>query len=314
LAEWVLLDPWFPNIIYGYEWSRKPGNRPGLSFSGGIESTAAMLIMPRNTVLAYHERDFESMIKHDNALRFIRRLKWRYFRKVHIVKSNHEKIRTHWGLMNGFSTDLACGVHLILLADHFKLNSLAVGMPIDNSWLAAGRVYREFPQSNWYKKWSVPFKAAGLEINLVVNMISQAGCLEIVKKKGFSNLAQSCLRATAGKTCGRCWKCFFKNSLLGHDIDITSNEIQQFSSTRPLKTAAMVIYATQKTGLFEKLDQLQRFKEVDLSWFSKVYEPGFELVPIEYRDGVKEELMSILPLMKVPYNIECLDLEKSPFR
>jgi len=313
LAEWVLLDPWFGDIIEGHEWTRKPGLKPGISFSGGIESTAAMLVMPRNSILAYHERDFESMLKHDNASRFIKRLRWRYFRKVHIIKSNHEKIRTNWGKMNGFSTDLACGVHLILLADYFKLDSLAVGMPIDNSWLSGGRVFRDFPNCSWYKKWIPPFKAAGIEINLAVNMISQAGCLEIVQENGMANWAQSCLRATAGKTCGRCWKCFFKNSLLGHPIDLTSNEIQKFSSTDPLKTAAMVIYATKKTGLFSELKQLKRFSEVNLSWFNQIYPPGFELLPEKYRDEIESNLGEFLKKMNKPYPLEWTNLETSPY-
>jgi len=313
LAEWVLLDPWFPNIIYGYEWSRKPGNRPGLSFSGGIESTAAMLVMPRNTILAYHQRDFESMLKHDNALRFIKRLKWRHFRKVHIIKSNHEKILTHWGKMNGFSTDLACAAHLILLADYFDLDSIAVGMPLDNSWLNKGRLFRDFPLCKWYTKWTPPFKSAGLEINLAVNMISQAGCLEIVQKRGMVNWAQSCLRARAGNTCDRCWKCFFKNSLLGHEIDITSNEIQKFSSTEPLKTAAMVLYATKKTGLFSKLEQLERFAHINIDWFNQIYPPGLELPPKKYQEYISNQLCKYLVEMKEPFSLKYTDLENPPY-
>ena len=313
LAEWVLLAPWIPGIIHGHEWTRKPGKRPGLSFSGGVESTAAMLLMPRNTVMAYHERDFESMLKHDNAHRFIKRLRWSRLRRIHVIKSDHEKIRTNWGNMNGFSTDLACAVHLILLADYFDLDSIAVGMPIDNSWLAGGKVFRDFPNCNWFRKWAPPFKAAGLEINLVVNMISQAGCLEVVRKKGLANWAQSCLRAPAGQTCGRCWKCFFKNSLLGHEIDVTSVEIQQFSSTEPLKTAAMVLYATKKTGMFDDLEQLQRFKHIDLDWFDGIYEPGLELVPEKYRQRVAENLRELLGSMPKPYDLEYTDLENPPY-
>jgi hypothetical protein len=313
LAEWVLLDPWIPGIIEGHEWSRKPGRKPGLSFSGGIESTAAMLVMPRNTVMAYHERDFESMIKHENAHRFFKRLRWRHLRKVHIIKSDHEKIRAKYGNKNGFSTDLACAVHLILCADYFNLNSIAIGMPIDNSWLNKGRIYRDFPTSNWYQKWIRPFQAAGLDILLAVNMISQAGCLEVVRQRGLENWAQSCLRAAAGYTCGRCWKCFFKNSLLGHDIDITSNEIQQFSSTEPLKTAAMVIYATNNTGLFRQMEQLQRFENVDITWFDCYYPPGFELLPEMYRDFIEQRVRTYLNPMTTPSTLETTNLETPPY-
>lgn len=313
LAEWVLLDPWVPGIINGHKWTRKPGRRPGLSFSGGIESTSAMLLMPRNTVVAYNERDFESMLKHDNAHRFIKRLRWRHLRRIHVIKSDHEKIRTNWGKMNGFSTDLACAVHLILLADYYNLDSIAVGMPIDNSWLDKGRKFRDFPSCGWYRKWMSPFAAAGLEINLVVNMISQAGCLEVVRKKGLANWAQSCLRAPAGKTCGRCWKCFFKNSLLGHEIDVTSIEISEFSSTDPLKTAAMVLYATKQTGMFAELPQLERFADIDMSWFTGIYEPGLDLLPNKYRAGIESNLRHLLSAMPEPNALERTNLEEAPY-
>ena len=313
LAEWVLLDPWTPGIIDKHEWSRKPGRKPGLSFSAGIESTAAMLIMPKNTVIAYHERDFESMLKHDNAKRFIKRLRWRHFKKVTVVKSDHEKIRTHFGKANGFSTDLACAVHLILLADYLDLDSISVGMPIDNSWLAKGCKFRDFPNTHWYKKWPPIFKKAGLELILPVNMISQAGCLEVVQSKGFGDWAQSCLRAPAGETCGRCWKCFFKNSLLGHPVDTTSIEIQKFSSTEPLKTAAMVLYATKKTGMFNDLPQLKRFRHINLDWFNQIYPPGIDLIPIKYRSGIRENILRILMEMSEPFPLESTDLENPPY-
>ena len=268
-----------------------------------------MLIMPENTAIAYHERNFQSLIKHANAKRFIRKLRWKHFKKIHIVKSDHEKIRTFFGKPNGFSTDIACAVHLILLADYLDLDSIAV----DNSWLSKGRVFRNFAECGWYKKWMGPFQEAGLEILLPVNMISQAGCLEVVEKSGFANWAQSCLRAESGRTCGRCWKCFFKNSILGHPIDLTSHEIQKFSSTEPLKTAAMVLYATKKTGLFENLDQLQRFSNVNLDWFNQIYPPGFDLLPSKYRDGIQSKLDQFLTKMETPYPLEWTDLENPPY-
>jgi hypothetical protein len=240
-------------------------------------------------------------------------LRWRYFRRVTIVKSDHEKIRTHFGKANGFSTDLACAVHLILMADFLDLDSISVGMPIDNSWLGKGRKFRDFPNTHWYNKWPPIFKKAGLEIILPVNMISQAGCLEVVQKKGFANWAQSCLRASAGNTCGRCWKCFFKNSLLGHPVDISSNEIQKFSSTEPLKTAAMVLYASKKTGMFDKLPQLNRFSHINLDWFSQIYPPGVDLIPEKYRDTIRRNLVKLLVEMSEPFPLESTDLENPPY-
>ena len=47
--------------------NRPRGHRPSLSFSAGTDSTAAALLMPKNTILAYHRRSFNSLLDHRNA-------------------------------------------------------------------------------------------------------------------------------------------------------------------------------------------------------------------------------------------------------
>ena len=58
LALEVLLSPWVKKTK---KWSvkrRQPGKHHSLSYSGGIDSSAALLLMPDDTILAYHERNF----------------------------------------------------------------------------------------------------------------------------------------------------------------------------------------------------------------------------------------------------------------
>ena len=120
------MDDWKP--------SRRPGIRPGLAFSAGVDSTAAMCLMPDRTLLFYHERSgIDSIMNHENANRFINYLIEDEGRPVIRVKSNHEISRTLDGKTPGFTTDYACAVHVILLADHYDLDSIATGMPLENS-------------------------------------------------------------------------------------------------------------------------------------------------------------------------------------
>ena len=56
LAEFVLLSPFDSELLDGWVPSRKPGIRPGLAFSTGCDSTAAMELLPEQTVLMYHMR------------------------------------------------------------------------------------------------------------------------------------------------------------------------------------------------------------------------------------------------------------------
>ena len=48
-------------------------------------------------------------------------------------------IRTLSGKQVGFVTDYACAVHVILLADYYNLDSIATGMPLENSYLWHGQ-------------------------------------------------------------------------------------------------------------------------------------------------------------------------------
>ena len=64
LATELLLGPFLPEVKTIRTSSRIPGKRRALAYSGGVDSTAAFLMMPKSTILAYHERDFPSNLKH----------------------------------------------------------------------------------------------------------------------------------------------------------------------------------------------------------------------------------------------------------
>ena len=90
-------------------------------------------------------------------------------------------------------------------------------------------------------------------------------------------------------------------------------KFRKFSSTEPLKTAAMVLYATKKTGMFADLPQLERFAHINLDWFNQIYPPGFELIPERYRNGIRQRLLKILSEMVLPHPLNSLDLENAPY-
>ena len=112
---------------------------------------------------------------------------WRkkYDQEILIVPSNHERIRASYGKQIGFSTDLAAGVHLILLSDTLNLSSIAFGTPIDNTWLAKGKKFRDFSQSKYWTKWKARFRSVGLELEFPINHISEAGAMKICQESGI---------------------------------------------------------------------------------------------------------------------------------
>ena len=111
LALEVLLSPFLDEVSNYEAKMRSFGSNLALSYSGGIDSTAAAILLPEETILAYHKRSFESMLSHELAESLFEKLKTMSGRDVLSIPSNHEKIRTYHQLPNGFSTEFASASH-----------------------------------------------------------------------------------------------------------------------------------------------------------------------------------------------------------
>ena len=309
LALEVLLSPWYPGVKNWKAPSKRVGEKIALSYSGGVDSTAAALLLPGKTILAYHKRDFESMLTHDLANHVFSAWKNKMNREVIVIPSNHERIRTYHGSSLGFSTDNAAGVHLILLADYLNLCGIAFGTPIDNTWLKRGSAYRDFSSSYYFRYWSKQFAKAGLEYVLPTNHISEAGALMICKQSKISSSINSCLRGDGTQWCGNCWKCFHKNGPLGRKFNPNSKEITKFLNTTPLRTAQHVLWALKKQNLGHLVPHLAPYMESDLSWWEQAYPKGLEIICEELRDGIKNETELYLTWMEKPYRLESVYLD-----
>ena len=303
VAHHFLCSPWEKGILENWEPTRPQGWRCGLAFSAGVDSTACMELMPPQTVLMYHQRDgFDSKLNHANALRFINKLR-EDGKQVVTVKSNHEQIRLDHGKSVGFSTDLAGAVHVILLADYFELGSIAMGMPLENSYLFHGHKGRDFNRSSYWKTHSSILTKAGLDLIFPSSGASEIINQRIVENSPYSEYAESCLRSKeAGKVCGKCWKCFRKNSLKGKEVQI-QGEIEVFLNKKPLKQAISTLYAIQRLPQAQQDSIRNRFPGVgellegDYSMIER-YNPAFlDLIPDAYKGYVKEKLNAVAESM-----------------
>lgn len=303
LAAETLLYPWESSTRAPFSSSRAMGERASLSFSAGTDSTAAALVMPDDTLLGYHRRSFDSMLDHRNAQRLIDHLNGSGEREVLQIESNHELIRTHHGKPVGFSSDFACAVHLILLADHFNLGAIGFGMPIDNTFLWKGRKFRNFEETQYCTYWTKRFAEAGLDLLFPISSMSEAGALMVVKDSPWLEHLNSCMRGDGTKGCGRCWKCFHKNGPLGRPFDINAHEIQTYLNKRPMPTATHALWALQRMGHENEVPDLAHLFERDYAWWAKSYPPGFDLLPERWRGPIEARIRSVLPVMDEPYEL-----------
>ena len=298
LAHHLMVEPWDKSAMKNWNPTRKPGWRPGLAFSGGIDSAAAMALMPEETVLLYNERTgIPGQLNHTNAFRFFEKITTDTGRIVHRVPSNHEQLRAVQGKSVGFSTDYACALQVILLADYFGLDSLATGMPLENSYLFHGYKYRDFAASWFWKRYAPMFDSVGLPLYQPVVGCSEVINLKIVIASGWDGWAQSCLRSSrGGEVCGGCWKCFRKNTLQGQPF-VMSNEITTFLSKEPLKQAASTLYSIQKGGhskegvhIPSRFPHLSPYLELDFSFLERYHADSLDLIPEKYRQFTEDRL------------------------
>ena len=251
------------------------------------------------------------MLSHTLPLATFEAIKQRTGREVLCIPSNHERIRTYHGKVNGFSDAHAAGVHLVLLADHLNLAGIAFGTPIDNTWLKRGSVYRDFSTDPYWTKSRAMFARAGLAYVLPVNHITEAGALEVCRQSELADVVNSCLRGVGKRWCGRCWKCFHKNGPLGREVDPTAPEITTFLNTKPLRTAQHALWALQVQQLEHLAPHLAPFLESDLSWWVDVYPPGLALIDEPWRTTVEQRSDAVLTRMTEPYPLESVHIDTS---
>ena len=309
LATQILLGPFLSSTKKVRSVARKPGNRLSLAYSGGVDSTAAMLMMPEETILSYHERVFPSNLKHGNARRCIDFLQNSAQRTVEVIPSNHELIRTHYGKKVGFSSSYAAGVHLILLADHFNLGSIAFGTVVENTWLDKGVQYRNFEQSWHWKYWPKRFLHAGLLLELPINHLTEACALAVCQQSPIGKVVNSCIRQDDGG-CGVCWKCFHKNGPIGRRMNPRSKEITSKLNAVPLRSGMHALWALQNQNLEHMAPQYAEILKQDLTWWKSAYGPGLRIISPSLRSYVEEKTERLLEFMDEPYELERVNLNQ----
>jgi hypothetical protein len=299
LASEVLLAPFVPKTRKIMTKKRTFGNHTALSYSGGIDSTAAAILLPDDVILGYHYRSFPSNIRHHLAQKTFDKWQKEYRREVLIFPSNQEEIRTFYGKNVGFSTDYASGVHFILLADHLDLRSICFGTVLENTWLEKGVKYRNFAESWHWLYWKKRFLHAGLELELPINHLTEAVTLKICSQHPLHNTINSCSRGIK-QGCGECWKCFHKNGPLGRRINPRSKEITIKLAEKPLRSGFHAIWALKTQRLGYLAPQYDSVLNQDLIWWEQAYAPGLSIISETMREHIRLQTETYVTFMKHP--------------
>lgn len=198
--------------------STSDNGRPGLAFSGGIDSTAALSVMPSDTHSVFLEqsafsqrqasRQKNSLYKKDAALHACKELSG-MGRSIDVVPCDLELIRDPVG----FPVDLSNAVPLLCVADKRNLDSVGWGTIAESAYRIGAMGFTDYAERTTFNRWRRIFETVGLPIFNAVADVSEVGTSIIAQESPYGSLAQSCIRGQVGQPCGRCWKCFRKSLL-----------------------------------------------------------------------------------------------------
>lgn len=286
--------------------------KPGLSFSGGVDSMAALALMPDDAVPVFSLRTpppngGRSLYKPDVALHAIAEMK-KAGKIVHVVETDHEWVRDPVG----FSVDAAPALPLILMADMLNLDAITFGTISESAYATGAGKWAEYAERVAFTRWAALFEVVCLAFYNPTVGISEVGTSSIVLTSEFGHLAQSCIRGVPEHPCKACVKCFRKSlitaSLTGEWPDPT--EVSQMMANRTIKgflekvpirfeiilTAVMASYDGDDPLLLALQDRVGA-KEQDVSFVYTWYPPAMDMLPEKYRASTVDAANNYLPEM-----------------
>lgn len=284
---------------------------PALAYSGGVDSTAALTLLPRTTKLFFLDRIVQEdvfTLYNKEAAHFACESLRKLGRSVYMVKTDLEYIRDPVG----FPVDVANAVPALLLSDYVSLDSIAFGTVMTPAYKVFSPKFKDYEKSYHFTKWGKLFEIVGMPFNQVTIGITEWGTMKIAMNSPYYHFAQSCMRGTVGNPCMNCFKCFRKKlmemTLQKRDLDDeflsklfkiveVQKKLPKQHGTLDLVFAYITSHYKGSHRLMNLLKKKTRGDVLELSWYEKWYSPSIELLPSKYRKYVKEEIGKYLDSM-----------------
>lgn len=292
-------------------YSPRVKSRPGLSFSGGADSTAALLLMPKNSISVFMDRPLVrgaslynksaayATIKHAQDLGY----------DVRAIGCDLEYIRSPLG----FPSDLSPSIPLLLMSSELNIDSIAFGTILEAAYRVGHEISRDYAISGHYRVWGGMFAAAGIPLYLPVAGISEVGTSKIVHASSFRDFTRSCIRGKWPKSCNNCWKCFRKNlvemRITGQSLSdgnmlkwLNVREVKRKLSSWPISHENVLSWSLQGSNssgrivnlLLARLEGSVRNMDFLENW----YYNSIGVIPKQYQDYTEKEISKYLKIMK----------------
>lgn len=246
------------------------GNKVGLAYSGGCDSTAACYLLPDPTAIYTRVANPSRLHRVDNALLALQEV------GGVSVLTNSDELAGAFGRRHGFYGTGAFMVTAILFADHYDFGTVADGNVLETLYLYGagghGTKYRARNLSSLQRR----FEAAGLHYCAPCAGLSEVLTTRIAQRNRF---AMGCMRGIAGKPCNDCMKCYRKSALQGHAIPpCKESELKLSKDVIPMLPSLLwsVKAGTLSHPVLDPIDK-------DISWVDKWYGDSIRYVPEHLR-------------------------------
>ena len=191
---------------------------PSIAYSGGIDSTASLLLLPKNSVVIFLDRiniNNDNRYNQDSIYHVLDHLISLDYLTL-IMKSDMEYLR----VPIGFPTDIACGIPNILLSELLNINSIAYGycnhhaefLSNDIDYVCTGDLQLKYENcenicSN-FSFWKELFNSISIGLNFNTMGITEISTSILIQKSPLNYIVSSCMRGNIDTKCNNCFKCF----------------------------------------------------------------------------------------------------------
>lgn len=293
------------------------GGRVGLAYSGGVDSTAALRLLPDDTCCVFCEMEGptdhrSTMYRPEAARHAVRAVADAGWDVVSVGTSvEHLGERIAFPVTDASSVE-SSGAPIALLADHLRVDAVAFGTVMEVTYGVGFGPFKDHLRNIEHRRWRRLLNAAGIDALLPLAGVSEVGAMRVVAASPLGDFAQSCVRGDAGRPCMNCVKCVRK-TLTGAAISGVwpdADEIDrlilvpQFRTTlrrTPVPLADVYCYALSRCPVTSELIDLLKLRfGVSTSaaeYLERGYPPAAQAWPAGKRDVVADRIDQLLGTM-----------------
>lgn len=277
--------------------------KPGLAFSGGVDSCAALILMPRDTVPVFLHREAPPVA-----------IKGNYFpeaalhscNKVAEAGYNMQRIKTSFEYIRkpvGNPVDWSNSIPAVVNAGHLGLSSISFGLIAESAFWTGGPYYSDLASRTRYSAWAPLFGCCSLPLSFPTAALSEVLTTKICLETDVNFAPQSCVRGQPGEPCGECFKCYRKamveRSFRGGSLAARtpSEEVSKKLLEKPIHHEIVIAWALGRLRLDDPVSQALSKKIRStmiygggLSFLDRYYPRGLDYIPDSFRNEVRSNI------------------------